>query len=188
MDTGKLITLGVVGIGLYLLYEWLMSQCETTNSGLFGSSTCSMLLGTSSLPAVTTATSTTPTSTTPSSTLSSTPVSTAVITPTVSPTNTLTNLLLQAAQTAGIDPTQTNSDQWSTIYQGIPGKPAISGAQFESILTSLGLTDATRSTTVSASQFASALISNGLSGLDTGKIYSAGWVPSNAIHGGLYGF
>jgi hypothetical protein len=183
MDTGKLITLGAVGIGLYLLYEWLMSQCETTTSGLFGSSTCSMLLGTSSLPAVTTSPSTIP-----SSTLSSTPVSTAVITPTVSPTNTLTNLLLQAAQTAGVDPTQTNSDQWSTIYQGIPGKPAISGAQFESILTSLGLTDATRSTTVSASQFAGALISNGLSGLNTGKIYSAGWVPSNAIHGGLYGF
>jgi hypothetical protein len=186
VDTGKLITLGAVGIGLYLLYEWLMSQCETTSSGLFGSSTCSMLLGTSSLPAVTTVPSATPAI--PSSTLSSTPVSTAAITPTVSPTNTLTNLLLQAAQTAGVDPTQTNSDQWSTIYQGIPGKPAISGAEFESILASLGLTDATRSTTVSASQFAGALISNGLSGLNTGKIYSAGWVPSKAIHGGLYGF
>jgi hypothetical protein len=181
MDTGKLITLGVVGVGLYILYEWLISQCETTSSSLFGSSTCGMLLGTSNLPAVTTPTSA------PSSTLVSTPVSSATVTPTQSPTNTLTNLLLQAATAAG-EPSTLSPDQWAYYYQAIPGKPAISGAQFESILTSLGLTDATRSTTISASQFAGALISNGLSGLDTGKIYSAGWVPLNAIHGGLYGF
>jgi hypothetical protein len=179
MDTGKLITLGAVGIGLYLLYEWLISQCETTNSALFGSSTCSMLLGTSSLPAVTTPVS--------SSTVVGSPASSATVTPTQSPTNTLTNLLLQAATAAG-EPSTLSPDQWAYYYQAIPGKPAISGAQFESILTSLGLTDATRSTTISASQFAGALISNGLSGLDTGKIYSAGWVPLNAIHGGLYGF
>jgi hypothetical protein len=184
MDTGKLITLGAVGIGLYLLYEWLISQCETTNSALFGSSTCSMLLGTSSLPAVTTPS--TVSSAPSSSTVVGSPASSATVTPTQSPTNTLTNLLLQAATAAG-EPSTLSPDQWAYYYQAIPGKPAISGAQFESILTSLGLTDATRSTTISASQFAGALISNGLSGLDTGKIYSAGWVPLNAIHGGLFG-
>lgn len=169
MDTGKLITVAAVGLGLYVLYEWLFSQCESTGSALFGSSTCSMLLGTSTLPAVTVPT------TIP---VTSTPVST---TPAQSSTVTVANLLTQAANTAGVDPNNLTPDQWSTLYQGIPGKPAIAPATFESILSNLGLSDGTRSTVVTATQFANALLSQGLSGA---PMYSQNWVPGLAIHGG----
>src|SRR5580693_2689244 len=113
MDTGKLITLAAVGLGLYVLYEWLTSQCETVSSPMFGSSTCSMLLGTSALPAVTVPTSTTLASTTPV-------VTTAA--PTTAQTNTanLAAQLTQAAVNGGSDPTQLSADQWSYFYQQIP--------------------------------------------------------------------
>jgi hypothetical protein len=166
MDTSKLLTLGIVGLGLYVLYEWFISQCETTSSAFYGSSPCQMLLGTSVLPATTT-TGTTTTSTT-------TPITTAPVTPVVSP---LIAVLQQAAgTTASMTP-----DQWSYYYQAIPGKPVIPAAQFENILSELGLSDATRSTPVTAAAFVSALSENGLSGLG---YFRTGWVPIGAIHEG----
>jgi hypothetical protein len=175
MDTGKIITLAAVGLGLYILYEWLTSQCETVNSSMFGSSTCSMLLGTSALPAVTVPTS--------STTLASTTPVVTTAAPTTAQTNTayLAAQLTQAATNAGNDPTQLSADQWSYFYQQIPGKPAISASTFESILQSLGLTDATRATFVTATQFAAALGSNGLSGFGT---FFPNRVSAGLIHGG----
>lgn len=176
MDTSKLITLGAVGIGLWLLYEWMVSQCETPSSGFFGSSTCVALLG--SAP---TTVSTTPVSTAP---VTTTPVSTPPVPATTPTSATLASLLTQAAQTAGANPAQLSADQWSYYYQQIPGKPAISAATMENILISLGLTDATRGTIVTANQFASALTSNGLSG--SKFPFVASWVPTGSIHGGLF--
>jgi hypothetical protein len=170
MDTSKLLTLGIVGLGLYVLYEWFISQCETTSSPFFGSSPCQMLLGTSVLPATSTTASTT------TSTTGTTPVTTVPVTPTVSP---LIAVLQQAAGTTG----SMTPDQWSYYYQAIPGKPAIPPAQFENILSELGLTDATRSTPVTAAAFVSALSENGLSGLG---YFRTGWVPMGAIHGGRW--
>jgi len=174
MDSSKLITLGAVGVGLWLLYEWLISQCETPSSSFFGGSVCGTLLGTSSLPVAA-----------PISTAAvSAPVSTQPNVP-AGPTaaQTLALVLTQAAQTAGEDPTQLNPDDWSYYYQQIPGKPTISPALFGSILTSLGLTTATRSTIVSAQAFAAALTSNGLSGVAGPMPFAANWVPAGMIHG-----
>jgi hypothetical protein len=182
MDTGKLITLGAVGVGLWLLYEWLLSQCESPSSPLFASSPCALILGTPAGLTIPT-TGTAPVTTTP-------PVTTAPVTaapPTSTTTaSSLAAVLTQAATAGGNDPSSLSPDQWSYIYQQIPGKPQISPALFESILASLGLTDATRSTIVTAQAFASALVSNGLSGLGHSP-FSASWVPGGMIHGGLFG-
>ena len=175
MDSSKLITLGIVGVGLYLLYEWAISQCETVNSSLYGSSTCSMLLGTSALPAVTTTTGLT---TTPN--LTPAAAVAAANSPTTS--QTLAALLISTATAAG-EPNSLSPDQWSYYYQSIPGKATISPAQFENILGSLGLSDATRSSSVTASQFADALVSQGLSGLSMSKLYGSNWVPRRAFGG-----
>lgn len=176
MDTGKLITLGALGIGLYILYEWLVSQCETPSSAFFGSSTCQALLGSAPvIPATTAASSTVPTSSTPV-------VGTTPVTPVQSP---LVSLLLQAASLAGVDPNNLSADQWSYYYAQLPGRSAPSAASFESVLTSLGLTDATRGTPVSAQAFATAMQGNGLSGMAVPFI--ASWVPMGQIHGGLFG-
>lgn len=168
MDTSKLITLGIVGVGLYLLYEWMVSQCETVNSGLYGSSTCSMLLGTSNLPAVTVPTTSTPT------------IAASTITTNTNSATNLAALLIQTATAAG-EPNSLSPDQWSYYYQSIPGKPVIAAGQFENILGSLGLSDATRGTQVTASQFASALVSQGLSGFNAP--YQQSFVPG---FGGRY--
>lgn len=181
MNTSKLITFGAVAAGLYLLYEWMISQCESPASPFFGGQVCGMLLGT---PAGLT-TATTQTATVPISTVSATtPVSSVPVSSTPTAAQTLAALLAQTA-TAANEPNSLSADQWSFYYQQIPGKPAISAAQFESILTSLGLTDATRGTAISAQQFAGALVSNGLSGLGS-RPFLASWVPAGAIHGGLY--
>jgi hypothetical protein len=177
MDTSKLITLGIVGVGLYLLYEWMISQCETVNSGLYGSSTCSMLLGTSNLPAVTVPLSTV-------STPALTVAASTIATNTGNAAN-LTALLSQTAIAAG-ETGNLTPDQWSFYYQQIPGKPIIPAAQFENVLGSLGLSDATRGTQVTPSQFASALVSQGLSGLNTSRLYQQSFVPGFAINGGRY--
>jgi hypothetical protein len=168
MDTGKIITLAAVGLGLYILYEWLTSQCETVGSPLFGSSTCGMLLGTSALPAVTVPT-TAPTTALPA------PSTTAI-------TNAanLAAQLTQAAVNGGSDPTQLSADQWSYIYQQIPGKPTISPATFENILGTLGLNDSSRATIINATQFANALGSNGLSGYNP---FFPNMVPAGLLHG-----
>jgi hypothetical protein len=174
MNTGKIITLVATALGLYVLYEWLTSQCETVSSPMFGSSTCSMLLGTSALPAVTVPTS--------STTLASTTPVVTTAAPTTAQTNTanLAAQLTQAATNGGYDPTQLSADQWSYFYQQIPGK-SVSPSTFENILQTLGLSDATRATFVTATQFAAALGSNGLSGFGT---FFPNRVSAGLIHGG----
>ena len=174
MDSGKLITLAVTALGLYILYEWLTSQCETTSSPMFGSSTCSMLLGTSALPAVTN----------PVTSTTTLPVLLPASTTTAAAANasTLAAQLAQAAINAGSDPTQLSADQWSYYYQQIPGKQSISASTFENILGTLGLNDSSRATFVTAAQFANALASNGLSGY--GNPFFPNQVPAALIHGG----
>lgn len=180
VNSSKLITFAAVAAGLYLIYEWMISQCESPASSLFGGPVCGALLGTpAGLTTVTTSTATVP--------ISSVPATTPVVPVSTAPTmaQTLAALLIQTA-TAANEPNSLSPDQWSFYYQQIPGKPAISPSLFESILTSLGLTDATRGTVISAQQFANALASNGLSGLGSYP-FLASQVPGYMIHGGLFG-
>lgn len=156
MDTSKLITFGILGAALLFLWDWLTTSCESPASGLYGSSTCNMLMRTP-------ITGTVPVGTTP---VSSTPSQ-----PTAQPATVTLTEQLQAA--AGF-PTL-SADQWSFYYQAIPGKPQISGPQFENILGTLGESDATRGNQITANAFVQALAANGLSGSR---------VPLAAIHGG----
>lgn len=40
---GSLITLGVLGVGGYFLYEWLKSQCATSGTSIYGGTICGTL-------------------------------------------------------------------------------------------------------------------------------------------------
>ena len=182
MDTSKLLTLGIVGIGLYVLYEYLISQgARPHRATLYGSSTCGMLLGTFALPAVTQPLSSAAGTGLPITGVNTTPLPTGVVTdptPTAAATA-LTAMLQQAAGTTG----NMTPDQWVLLLSGHSGKAGHSAVpQFENILTALGLTDATRGTPITAAAFTSALNENGLSGLG---YYRTGWVPMGAIHGRL---
>ena len=167
MNTSKLITLGVVGAVLLFLWDWVTNGCETPGSSLYGGSICNAMLGTP-------ITGTIPQGTTPVNTPAQTVQTTQTAQPVVTPQATLGGALLSAAGFSS-NTQELSPDQWSYYYQAIPGKPQISGPKFEDILTSMGLTDATRSTQVTANAFAQALSQNGLSGSR---------VPMSAIHEG----
>lgn len=168
MNSGKLITLGIVGVGLYLLYEWLISQCETVGSPFFGGQVCGMLLGT---PLAAPAATTTATA----------PVTTPV--PATGPSAAQTALATLLLQAAGFANTASylSADQWAYYYNTLPGRTIPTGMVMENILASLGLTDATRGTPISVSAFVTALNTNGLSGL--AMPFSSGWVPTFSIGG-----
>jgi hypothetical protein len=177
MDSSKLITLGALGIGLYVLYNWLVSQCETPSSSFFGSSTCSML-GVSTLPtSVLTSQQGTglPIPTTPVTT----PLPTGPVTDTPSAAATVLASQLQTAAgtTANMTP-----DQWAYFYNALPGKTPIPSTVFEDMLATLGLDDASRGTPVPVNAFVSALNVSGLSGLGCYSPYAVNWVP---FYGGM---
>ena len=167
MNSGKLITLGVVGIGIWFLYEWITSQCETVGSPFFGGSLCSMVIGTP------VASVTAP--------LSIAPVTTP--TPATGPSASETALATLLLQAAGFSSgaSYLSADQWAYYYNSLPGRTIPTGQVMENILTSLGLTDATRGTPISVSAFITALAQNGLNGLEAA--FSSGWVPAYAIGG-----
>ena len=172
MDSSKLITLGALGIGLYVLYNWLVSQCETPSSSFFGSSTCSML-GVSTLPtSVQTSQQGTglPIPTTPVTT--SLPTGPVTDTPSAAATVLASQLQTAAGTTANMTP-----DQWAYFYNALPGKTTIPPSVFEDMLATLGLNDATRGTPVPVNTFVSALNTSGLSGLGCYSPYAVNWVP-----------
>lgn len=92
----------------------------------------------------------------------------------------------QQIQTAAGGASSLTMDQWNYYYNQIlanRGQAPVSGTVFEAMLTSAGLTDATRSTAVPLSTFLAALSSQGLSGI--GSPYSAYWVPARMLHSGV---
>lgn len=183
MDTSKLITLGIVGVGLYVLYEWMVSQCEAPGSGFYGGSLCNSLIGTpiaSSQPIASSA---------PAAVAS--PLATGVAVhntpapPTISTSQvTLANQLLQAAGFPLTNPPDLTADQWAYYYNGIAGNTTIPASVMGNVLTALGLTDATRGTPVTVYSFVQALGSNGMSGLGYYPSFVSSRVPSFALHGG----
>lgn len=175
METSKLLTMGIIGLGLYLLYEWMVSQCETPGSVFYGGGTCQALIGT---PIQATAAATSTTSTTAATGTTSAATTTAA--PAQTAAQILQSQLIQAAGFSQTNPADLTPDQWSYYYNNLPGKTPIPSTVFENILTALGLTDASRGTPVTVAQFVAAANQNGISGL------RFGYVPMSAIHGGLH--
>lgn len=85
-----------------------------------------------------------------------------------SSTSSATPSLAQQIQGLAGNVTQANPDVWTYYYNQVlsgRGTPAVTGAQMESILQALGLTDATRGTAVTLAQYIGALGKVGLSGI-----------------------
>lgn len=170
-SVGTIITLGVLGAAAYALYEWLVSQCETSGSAFYGGSICQSLIGT---PLATT----TPVAATPVATpATTTPVSQPSTTQPAA-TSSLANTLLQAAGFSSAVQTLT-PDQWGFYYNNLPGKTAVPPSTFDQMLAYLGLSDATRGTQVTVNQFVAALNSQGLSGL---RGLAGNLIPMGMIH------
>jgi hypothetical protein len=123
--TGTIITLAVVGGLAYALYEWLLSECETTGSSLYGGSICGMVPGVNIPVAAASATPTLAATTTP-----------AVIPPT---TAVLTNVTTpNGAFQAG--------DSFQLVITGPPNSPIIGTASQNGAVSSsspFGSTDGT---------------------------------------------
>ena len=185
MDSGKLITLGVLGVGLWALYEWLVSQCETPSSGFYGGSVCQMLIGTPL------ATATAPISTTPVTTTSTTTTAT-----TVPPSlNTVAAQMQISANSNSFvqqQGGQADAYQWSTIWNGVGQTPLpdvnalfypngiVTGTPNGPGLSSQGLPLMTLAT------FLATVQANGLSGMSLGYLsnFASSRVPGARIHGG----
>lgn len=187
MDTSKLVTLGIVGVGLYVLYEWFISQCESPASGFYGGSLCNSLIGTPVASAVITPAASAATPITTTGTQHPPSLIATNITPATTVTTseaTLANQILQAAGFPLTSPPNLTPDQWAYYYNGLPGKTTIPAAVFENVLTALGLTDATRGTPVTVWSFVQALSTNGMSGLGLYPSFVSSRVPTFALHGG----
>jgi hypothetical protein len=183
VDSSKLITLGIVGIGLYILYDWLVSQCESPGSGFYGGSLCNSLIGTPVATSTTTTAATT--NTTVASPLSSgVAVNTTPVSSVTTAQATLANQLLQAAGFPLTSPPDLTPDQWAYYYNGLTGKTTIPASVMENVLTALGLTDATRGTPVTVYSFAQALSQNGMSGIGLLANFASSRVPAFTLHGG----
>jgi hypothetical protein len=158
MKQDQLITLLLVGVGGYIVWQYILAP---------------MFAAQQPLPAQ------------PQLPPGVLPVGAAVPQPPViAPVSTGTQTAASAPSTPAVTAAQLNSlaktmmlnpDQWAYYYQTIPGK-VISPQQMESILANLSLTDATRATPVTSTQFVAALNATGLSGVV--PAFPAGGGPS----------
>jgi len=115
--TGSIITLAIVGAAAYALYEWLLSQCETSGSSLYGGTICGMV------PGVSIPVGTVPVTSTP---LTAAPALPAVVPPT---TAVLTNVTKpNSAFQAG--------DSFQLLITGPPNSPVIGTASQNGAVTS----------------------------------------------------
>lgn len=99
------------------------------------------------------------------------------------------SLASQIVAIAGAGPM--GMDNWNVAYNQIlanrqPGQPPVSGATFNQMLASAGLTDATRGTPLTIDQFVAALSANGLSGLNRTHMRRVHYVSPARYAGGNY--
>lgn len=177
----KIITLGIVGVGLYVLYEWLSNQCSTAGSSLYGSSPCGWLgFQVAVQPAASVPAPNTPAQ--PAGTV----VTQSTLNAPVTPPITSNPLEVQILALAAVPPTQLyNWDQWLYYYNQVLQQRGEQGLPLESIL-GQNIPMATRQTNIPLSTFIAKLTSLGMSGYDRGGIRTVQdfFLPVHAIHGG----
>lgn len=183
MNSSKLITLLAVGAGLYMLYEWLSSQCQAGGS-MAGNQVCGWIT-----PAAVTTTSAPASTSSPAPTAPSVPVSipVAATTPTTPSTPAgISALGLQILSLASVKPTQLyNWDQWLYYYNEVLASRGDPGIPLETVL-GQNIPMATRQTNISLSTFLQGLQTAGLNGLQRFRGVSgmhAGFIPSVHLGG-----
>lgn len=183
MNSSKLITLLAVGAGLYMLYEWLNSQCQAGGS-MAGNQVCGWL---GLAPAAVTTSAPAPASTQTAPTAPTVPVSIPVATPTTPSTPAgISALGLQILSLASVKPTQLyNWDQWLYYYNEVLASRGDPGIPLETVL-GQNIPMTTRQTNISLSTFLQGLQTAGLNGLQRFRGVSgmhAGFIPSAHLGG-----
>lgn len=157
MKTEDIIKYAVIGIGAYLVWEYVIGPL-LTNTGT------SVNPGTGSTTAVATNTGA---GTNTSNTVTGVPAPASVIqqngAPPPPPKTAPADL---AGMLSGLAGNQTlNVDQWSWYYAQLPGRTAIPPATFDTMLSNAGITAANRSNPMTVDYFVGMLNNVGLSGV-----------------------
>jgi len=170
---GSIVGIAAIGIGGYLLWQWLTSSTSTAATPIAAATPVSTVpTSTSSNVAVV------PTSTTSNAVSPTAAVATpAVVIPQAAPSNGMVNppvgsvtpLYSILEQTAGVAPdTLMTADQWSYYYQQLRGI-VISPSQYQVILNNLNNqfpgNNITNSSMMTATEFVQGLTTVGLSGM-----------------------
>lgn len=160
MKTEDIVKYLLIAAGAYLVWEYVISPMMNAPAAApaAGTSTSTSSTGTDTTSGTTTSSGAPPPPGGGKLTGSLPPVNTQISAP-----QTLQALLTAAA---GNPQFGLNVDQWSYYYAQLPGRTSIPANTFNTIMSNLDITNATRSTAlIDAQQFVGALSSVGLSGV-----------------------